>query len=308
MSRAFGDPSPRRFFGAGAALAGILHVRPVLLLFPAFLIPWFVGLARRRPDDERAPGAGTGLGAIGRGGDRGLRRTIGPCLAGFVLVAIPWSARSTLLTGRPVFILEGESSELFVGNRFDEQIAREKSPDLAAMSVRVILRAWKERFEILRAHPPAEAKAILAEKGLESLRRWVTEAPGNFARLLASKLHHLWLSPDPVAKDPSLQKLWKKAVHGPLLVLASIGLFLTRRKGPRLAPIHALFLYTTAFSLVGVGDFRYHYPLMPLVLTFACVTVDAFVHWISTNRSTRLQVSPRDGSSGLEARKTLESR
>jgi hypothetical protein len=81
----------------------------------------------------------------------------------------------------------------------------------------------------------------------------------------------------------------------PVLLLAAIGLVLSRREVRRLAPILLFGLGYTLLHMALVGTIRYRLPLEAFLICFSGVAISALVQTVARRRMT---VRPADGYGG----------
>jgi 4-amino-4-deoxy-L-arabinose transferase-like glycosyltransferase len=204
-------------------------------------------------------------------------------VAAFALVLAPWTIRNYIVLDRFVPVTTGGGKALFVatylpgdgrqirvkrhlieintGNHHvtDEQVARTQMADLLD--------------GVAKKYPNMERDAALARIGRENFKKYVTEQPGAYARMVASKMWNIWRR----GSGPTMRAGGWVAFHYALLGLGLVGLAVLaiRRRW------EALVLATLIGGITVLGGLllavpRRNVPLIPLV----CVLAAGGGYWL----------------------------
>jgi hypothetical protein len=224
-------------------------------------------------------------------------------LASFAAVLAPWTIRNYLVLDRFVPVTTGGGKALFVAtylpgkgrqlpvkralirrftgkqNVTDREVARTQMKDLLD--------------KVARKYPDMRREAALARIGRENLRKYFTERPVAYMRMMATKMWNLWRR----GSGPTMRAPGWIAFHYAVLALALAGLavLLWRRRWEALA-IGVLIAGITLLGGLHLAVPRRNLPLMPLVLTLAAAGA-AWLSivvggWISERRLGRAGASP----------------
>jgi hypothetical protein len=103
---------------------------------------------------------------------------------------------------------------------------------------------------------------------------FVRESPGRFALLTLRKFFDLWSPiPDAVHKGPeyggALRDVISWATYIPMLVLAVVGLIITRNQWRRLVPIYLYFITFVAPYALFIPATRYRLPIDFILILFS---------------------------------------
>jgi 4-amino-4-deoxy-L-arabinose transferase-like glycosyltransferase len=204
-------------------------------------------------------------------------------VAAFALVLAPWTIRNYVVLDRFVPVTTGGGKALFVatylpgdgrqirvkrhlieintGNHdvTDEQVARTQMADLLD--------------GVAKKYPGMERDAALARIGRENFRKYVTEQPGAYARMVASKMWNVWRR----GSGPTMRAGGWVAFHYALLAFGLIGLVVLaiRRRWEALL-LGVLIGGITALGGLLLAVPRRNVPLIPLV----CVLAAGGGYWL----------------------------
>jgi 4-amino-4-deoxy-L-arabinose transferase-like glycosyltransferase len=255
----------------GALLGGLALVRPEYLAI-SFLLALVV-FARHARADWR----------------RGLVQAA-VLLAGVVLLVSPWTARNAIALDRFVPISTGGGQVLFAGTYLPsdgdpEKVGAEvieRHPGLFAPGDVQQLRLEQILARLAASrYPNLETDQALARMGRERLWDNISQAPIEFAGLLAAKTWRTWAhGPRDVMHEPG----WK-LFHCALVLLAlfGLGLLAWQRHWEALA-LATIFLAITALSALLVASPRRVLVLMPLLAALAgCAAVEGAA-WLRRRR------------------------
>jgi 4-amino-4-deoxy-L-arabinose transferase-like glycosyltransferase len=194
----------------------------------------------------------------------------------FAVVLAPWTIRNFIVLDRFVPVTTGGGKALFVatylpgdgrqirtkrhlieiytGNHHvtDEQVARTQMSDLLD--------------GVAKKYPNLERDASLAKIGRENFRKYVTEQPGAYARMVASKMWNVWRR----GSGPTMRAGGWVAFHYALLALALVGLAVLaiRRRWEALV-LAVLIGGITVLGGLLLAVPRRNVPLIPLVCALA---------------------------------------
>jgi Dolichyl-phosphate-mannose-protein mannosyltransferase len=255
-----GDPGRRvwAWIVPGAFLGITALARPEYLMFVLFL--GLIVLAR-----------------VGRG--RGVRTGLVAAAlfaAAFGLVLAPWTLRNYVVLDRFVPVTTGGGKALFVATylpgdgrqlRVKRELIRRFEGKREVTDREVADTQMKDLLDkVARKYPDLGRDAALAKIGRENFRKYVTERPAAYARMVATKMWNVWRR----GSGPTMRAGGWIAFHYVMLALAVIGLavLVWRRRW------EALVLGTLIGGITLLGGLllavpRRNVPLMPLVLTLA---------------------------------------
>lgn len=201
--------------------------------------------------------------------------------AAFALVVAPWALHVSGDLGRFVPMSTGGGKALFIGSYLPgdglhdgvkrDLLRRFRGEDDVPLERLRLIPMNPLLDRVARRHPELPRDSALQRVGRRNLVRYVTEQPVAFARMVVSKIGHMWQG----SGSPS-RSLPGAAFHFAVLALGVVGLvLLALRRRWEAIPI-ALLL--AGISLVGgllLAGTRRNIPLMTLVLALAGVAVVA---------------------------------
>jgi 4-amino-4-deoxy-L-arabinose transferase-like glycosyltransferase len=219
-------------------------------------------------------------------------------VAAFAIVLAPWTIRNVIVLDRFVPVTTGGGKALFVAtylpgdgrqirvkrhlieintgnhNVSDEQVARTQMSDLLD--------------GVAKKYPNLERDAALAKIGRENFRKYVTEQPGAYARMVATKMWNVWRR----GSGPTMRGGGWVAFHYTLLALALAGLaVLALRRRWEALPLATLIFGITVLGGLLLAVPRRNVPLIPLI----CVLAAGGAYWLVTTASGRLAARRRRG-------------
>lgn len=197
-------------------------------------------------------------------GRRGLV-SAGLLLAGAVVIVAPWTIRNAVVLDRAVPVSTGGGKALFIGTYLPGQGQQVPTKE------KLIERYGPAPTETLldrvaERHPELDRDRALARIGRENLRRYATEQPGAYARMLLEKAGLVWYRGSSPAAAPA-GWVWMHRI-ALLLALAGLAILAWRRRfevvllGLPLAGV-------TALGALLLAVPRRNVPLMPLVFALA---------------------------------------
>jgi 4-amino-4-deoxy-L-arabinose transferase-like glycosyltransferase len=125
---------------------------------------------------------------------------------------------------------------------------------------------------------------------------YIIEEPGRFLSMAWVKFVRMWRAwPSHESYSNPLVVAASVLSFVPVLLLAAIGLILSRRQLRRLAPILLFGLGYTLLHMALVGTIRYRLPLEAFLICFSGVAISALVQTVARRRVT---VRPADGYGG----------
>jgi 4-amino-4-deoxy-L-arabinose transferase-like glycosyltransferase len=201
----------------------------------------------------------------------------------FALVLAPWTIRNYIVLDRFVPVTTGGGKALFVatylpgdgrqirvkrhlieiktGNHHvtDEQVARTQMADLLD--------------GVAKKYPHMERDAALARIGRENFKKYVTEQPGAYARMVAGKMWNIWRR----GSGPTMRAGGWVVFHYALLAFGIVGLALLaiRRRWEALV-LAVLIGGITVLGGLLLAVPRRNVPLIPLV----CVLAAGGGYWL----------------------------
>ena len=255
-----GEPGRRAWAWVlpGAMLGLTALARPEYLMFALFLgLIALVRVARRR--DVR-----TGV------------LTAALFVGAFALVLAPWTLRNYVVLDKFVPVTTGGGKALFVATylpgdgrqlRVKRELIRRFEGKRDVTDREVADTQMKDLLDkVARKYPDLERDAALAKIGRENFRKYVSERPAAYARMVATKMWNVWRR----GSGPTMRAGGWIAFHYAVLGLAVVGLAVLawRRRW------EALVLATLIGGITVIGGLllavpRRNVPLMPLVLTLA---------------------------------------
>jgi hypothetical protein len=252
---AFSRPDWRRLLVLGAAVGATAYVRPVILAFlPVLWVLWW---------------------AAGSGGWRSLR-SVGTVLGVVVVMAVPWSIRSTVAMNGLVTYSTNMGDDLCIGH----------SPRADGQYIDLGSYCWK-------GYDAVAADQLEVTRDRENRRRAAEYAighPGREAQLLARRAYYLLrhdhegvYAAESYGADPFLPaglrtglKVLSDVWYAAVAFLAVGGAVVAVRRQDRpLVLIVALAATLLVVPLAFFGGSRFHVPALPLAVLLAAAAVDA---------------------------------
>jgi 4-amino-4-deoxy-L-arabinose transferase-like glycosyltransferase len=211
--------------------------------------------------------------------DRGLRLGVAAAalfVGAFALVLAPWTIRNIVVLDRFVPVTTGGGKALFVAtylpgdgrqlptkrkliekftgnpNPTDREVAKTQMQDLLD--------------RVARKYPRLERDAALAKIGRENFRKYVREQPGDYARMVATKMWNVWRR----GSGPTMRGGAWIAFQYVLLAMGVVGLaVLAWRRRWEVLVIALLIAGITVLGGLLLAVPRRNVPLMPLVMALA---------------------------------------
>jgi 4-amino-4-deoxy-L-arabinose transferase-like glycosyltransferase len=209
-------------------------------------------------------------------------------VAAFVLVLAPWTIRNYIVLDRFVPVTTGGGKALFVATYLpgDGRQIRVKRHLIEIYTgnhhVTDAQLAHTQMADLLNAvakkYPNMERDAALARIGRENFKKYVTEQPGAYARMVLSKMWNVWRR----GSGPTMRAAGWVAFHYALLALGLLGLALLaiRRRWEALLLVLLIGGITVLGGLLLAVP-RRNVPLIPLV----CVLAAGGAHWLKLTAS-----------------------
>ena len=265
---------------SGAVLAGLLAgamllVEPILALaLPVCAAAFWL-----------AEGSGTWRGRFAR---PALGR-VGLMAGVAALVIAPWLVRNWAVHGRPVFIKSTFGYAFWQGNNPNSH-GTDKIPKPSAETLRrehdgtlrgVDRALWEARHETLYIDDvllkptgyrdfaglsEPERCALLGSRA----RQFIRENPGRYARLCAQRLRYFLLFDETNPK--AANRVYRVATVA-WLVLALMGLAVSRDRWPELWPTYAIFAAVALFHTLVIVSARFRIPVEPMTFVWAAAAV-----------------------------------
>jgi 4-amino-4-deoxy-L-arabinose transferase-like glycosyltransferase len=232
---------------------------------------------------------------------RGIRIGIASAalfVVAFGLVLAPWTIRNVIVLDRFVPVTTGGGKALFVAtylpgdgrqirvkrhlieiytgnhNVTDQQVAKTQMSDLLN--------------GVAKKYPKLERDAALARIGRENFRKYATEQPGAYARMVATKMWNVWRR----GSGPTMRASGWVVFHYALLALALVGLaVLALRRRWEALLLAVLIGGITVLGGVLLAVPRRNVPLIPLV----CVLAAGGAYWLVVSARGRLAERWRRG-------------
>jgi len=273
--------SPRwRKSGRGAVLAGLLSgllllIEPILALaLPICAVAFwrgesFAGLRSRSPT-------------------RPIRRVLVMAAVAAVVIA-PWTVRNRVVHGRWIFIKSTFGYALWQGNnplswgtdkipKGSAELARHEHDGTLLGIDRAL---WEARHETLYIDDVLLKPAGYARfAGLsEPDRSWllgreavafIRQNPARYARLCLARLRYFLLFDQ---TNPKAANRLYRAATATWLVLAAVGVLVSRSRWRALWPTYAIFAVVTLFHALVISSVRFRVPLEPLSFVWAATAV-----------------------------------
>jgi hypothetical protein len=219
-------------------------------------------------------------------------------VAAFCAVLAPWTARNYVVLDRFVPVTTGGGKALFVatylpGNGRQLQVKRalikKYTGDSYVSPEEVRDTEMKTLLDrVARKYPDMERDAALARIGRENFRKYFSERPFAYSKMVATKMWNVWRR----GSGPTMRASGWIVFHYCVLALALVGLAVLawRRRWEALL----LALLIGGITLLGgllLAVPRRNVPLMPLVLTLAAAGATwlslVIGGWISERRRPR---------------------
>src|SRR4051794_41003086 len=234
--------------------------------------------------------------------DRGVRIGVAATalfVAAFAVVLAPWTIRNVIVLDRFVPVTTGGGKALFVAtylpgqgrqiptkrhlieiytgnhNVTDQQVAHTQMADLLN--------------GVAKKYPHMERDAALARIGRENFKKYATEQPGAYARMVATKMWNVWRR----GSGPTMRAGGWIAFHYTMLALAITGLAVLAWKRRWEALVLGIFIVgITVLGGLLLAVPRRNVPLMPLVLALAGTGVTWIFMtvggWLAERRGMRI--------------------
>jgi 4-amino-4-deoxy-L-arabinose transferase-like glycosyltransferase len=194
----------------------------------------------------------------------------------FAAVLAPWTARNYLVLDRFVPVTTGGGKALFVatylpGNGRQLQVKRALikrfTGDSYVSPEEVRDTEMKNLLDrVARKYPDMERDAALARIGRENFRKYFSERPVAYMRMVATKMWNVWRR----GSGPTMRAPGWIAFHYGILALAVLGLgILAWRRRWEAVLLVLLIAGITVLGGLLLAVPRRNVPLMPLVLTLA---------------------------------------
>jgi 4-amino-4-deoxy-L-arabinose transferase-like glycosyltransferase len=272
---------PIAAFTLAATVVGFLWASDRATSAWAWLVPGlFLGLTALTRPEYLIFGFLLGVFALvrmwrGRGVRVGVA-SAGIFVAAFVVVLMPWTVRNLVHLHRFVPITTGGGKALFVAtylpgdgrqiptkrhlieiqtgnhNVSDQQVAKTQMADLLNV--------------VARKYPDLGRDAALAKIGRENFRKYVTEQPAAYARMVATKMWNVWRR----GSGPTMGAAGWIVFQYAILALAIVGLaVLALRRRWEAILLGVLIGGITVLGGLLLAIPRRNVPLMPLVLALA---------------------------------------
>jgi 4-amino-4-deoxy-L-arabinose transferase-like glycosyltransferase len=272
---------PIAAFTLAASVVGFLWASDRGRSTRAWLVPGlFLGLTALTRPEYLVFGLLLGLFALvkmWRG--RGVRIGVASAalfVAAFAVVLVPWTIRNFIVFDRFVPITTGGGKALFVAtylpgdgrqiptkrHLIEIQTGNHNVSDrlLAKTQMADLLNHVAEKYDNL------ERDAALAKIGRENFRKYVTEQPGAYARMVATKMWNVWRR----GSGPTMGAGGWIVFQYAILVLAVVGLaVLALRRRWEAIPLAVLIGGITVLGGLLLAIPRRNVPVMPLVLALA---------------------------------------
>lgn len=186
-----------------------------------------------------------------------LRSHIPAFLLGSLLIVVPWTARNYFVFHRfiPVQTLGGYSLYFATFDHSDQTDNKQRVTD--SEELRHSGRSELERDRFFYQHAWSR----------------IRENPAKFLKLTSQRLVSAWYATH-TGKHSSVLKF----AHGGLLTLAIIGIIMCRRKWQEVLPLLALVVYYIAVHAVVLAIARYFFPIIPILIIFAAIPLNAILH------------------------------
>jgi 4-amino-4-deoxy-L-arabinose transferase-like glycosyltransferase len=242
----------------GAFLGATALIRPEYLVFAAaFALLAFVRVAR------------------GRGWRMGIASSA-LLLAAFAAVLAPWTVRNYTVLDRFVPVTTGGGKALFVatylpGNGRQLQVKRALikriKHDRYVSPEEVAQTQMKDLLDhVARKYPDMDRDAALARIGRENFRKYFSERPFAYMKMIAVKMWNVWRR----GSGPTMRASGWIAFHYAVLALALVGLgVLAWRRRWEALVLAVLIAGITVLGGLLLAVPRRNVPLIPLVMTLA---------------------------------------
>jgi dolichyl-phosphate-mannose-protein mannosyltransferase len=197
-------------------------------------------------------------------------------VAAYTLVLAPWTVRNLIVLDRFVPVTTGGGKALFVatylpGDGRQLRVKRELIERFEGRSEvtdrEVASTQMKDLLDrVARKYPNLERDAALAKIGRENFRKYASEQPAAYARMVATKMWNVWRR----GSGPTMRAGGWIAFHYTMLALAVTGLAVLAWKRRWEALVLGIFILgITVLGGLLLAVPRRNVPLMPLVLALA---------------------------------------
>jgi len=189
----------------------------------------------------------------------------GLVIAGAVVIVAPWTIRNAVALDRGVPVSTGGGKALFIGTYLPgegQQVPTKEK--LIALYGPAPTETLLDR--VADRYPELDRDRALARIGRENLRRYATEQPGAYARMLLEKAGLVWYRGSSPAAAPAGWVWMHRFVL--LLALAGLAALLLRRRF-EVVLLGLPLVGITALGALLLAVPRRNVPLMPLVFALA---------------------------------------
>jgi hypothetical protein len=240
-------------------------------------------------------------------------------MAGVALLVIaPWSVRNWRVHGEPVFIKSTFGYALWQGNH-PLSWGTDKIPKSSAETIRQdhdgTLRGmdhalWEARHETIyiddvvlkptgygRFQGQTEPQCCRA-LGQEALG-YISADPGRYARLCLQRLRYFLLFDE---TNPKAANRLYRVSTAAWLVLAFIGLIVSKPRWRRLWPTYAIFASVALFHALVIVSARFRIPVEPISFVWVAVALTPFLapRWVKVWRPGERKRDPFEPAQGLQ--------
>lgn len=204
-------------------------------------------------------------------------------MVAFGLVLAPWTARNYVVLDRLVPVSTGGGKALFVATYYPgdgrqlpvkRELIRKFDGKSSVSEVTDREVGSTEMSNLLdrvaKKYPDLDRDAALGKIGKENFRKYFSEHPLGYSRMVAVKMWHVWRR----SSSPTMRSQGWIDYHYALLLLGVIGLIVlaVRRRWEAMV-IGALIVSITVLGGLLLGVPRRNVPLMPLVMTLVGVAL-----------------------------------
>jgi 4-amino-4-deoxy-L-arabinose transferase-like glycosyltransferase len=228
----------------------------------------------------------------------------------FLVPLAPWTIRNAIVLDRFVPVTTGGGKALFVatylpGDGRQQKVKRKLiaryygKTDLAYPEVKATQMA-PLLDRVAKRYPDMRRDAALGRIGRENFKRYVTEQPVAYARMVLAKIGNMWDRGSTPAMSPDVMFVY----HRVLLALAGIGLVaMALKRRWEVVVIGLLVLGITAVGGLTLAVPRRALPLMPMVLAFTALPLSWALPRFGRSRSEPAE-EPPPAAAGPPAERT----